>query len=67
MGELVKTPKAPVLPPPAPMPEKAAPDVEAAKKRAAQAAASRKGRGSTIMTDYGEKKETVGSNKETLG
>lgn len=60
MGGLFSAPKAPVVPPPAPMPT---PDDEAslaAKRKAQKAAASRSGRQSTILTDFGS---ATGGNK----
>lgn len=60
MVKLFSTPKQPDIPPPAPMPEKTAPEVDAAKKKALKAAASRAGRDSTIMTDFGSSKEKLG-------
>lgn len=60
MTGLFKTPKAPVVPPPAPMPT---PDDEAsrmAKRKAMAAAQSRSGRQSTILTDFGQAKDKFG-------
>lgn len=51
MSGLFSTPKAPVVPPPAPMPTPDDVAVNAAKKRAAMAASTRTGRASTILTD----------------
>lgn len=54
MGGIMKTPKAPVIPPPAPMPT---PDDQAtttARRRAQAAAQTRTGRQSTILTDFGQ-------------
>ena len=56
MGSLFSTPKPPTIPPPAVMPT---PDDEAskmAKKKNLMAAATRTGRSSTILTDYGTPK-----------
>lgn len=68
MAKLFSTPKAPDIPPPAPMPEKTAPEVDAARKKALKAAAARAGRESTILTDYGGQRDGLGSRgRETLG
>ena len=53
---LVNTPKAPPIPPPAVMPTPDDANVMVAKKKAMQAAAQRTGRASTILTDYGTPK-----------
>jgi hypothetical protein len=50
---LFSTPKAPVIPPPAVMPTPDSAGVNVAKKKALMAAATRTGRSSTILTDYG--------------
>ena len=55
MSSLFSTPKAPVIPPPAVMPTPDTEGVNAAKKKAQLAAATRTGRQSTILTDYGDK------------
>lgn len=55
MTSLFSTSKAPVIPPPAVMPTPDDAGVNAAKKKVMAAAATRTGRQSTILTDYGDK------------
>lgn len=56
MSGLFSTPKAPVIPPPAPMPTPDDAAILAAKKKTVAAARLRTGRSSTILTDYGTPK-----------
>ena len=51
MGGMFSAPKAPIVPPPAPMPTPDDNAVMAAKKKAQAAASTRTGRASTILTD----------------
>lgn len=60
-----KTPKAPEAPKPVRMPTQEDPDMLAAAQRTRQAALSRKGRLSTILTD--QTKATTGSSGVKLG
>lgn len=54
MGDILSTPKAPVIPPPAPMPTPDSEEMAKAKKKQQAAAMSRTGRQSTIMTNFGQ-------------
>lgn len=60
MGGLFKAPKAPVVPPPAPMPVPNDEAVVAAKKKTVSAARTRGGRQSTILTDFGQAGDKLG-------
>lgn len=62
MGGILSAPKPappPPLPPPTPLPDIGDAKTQAAKKKTLAAAASRTGRASTILTDYG----TAGGDK----
>jgi hypothetical protein len=54
MSGILSTPKAPVIPPPAPMPTPDSAEMAKAKKKQQAAAMSRTGRQSTIMTNFGQ-------------